>query len=86
MGNICPELSGQNATDRCIETLNSPLCLTIMSTNVSIIIVGAGPTGLSLALSLLRNGISVRIIEKRATFHPGERGAGLQVKYIRFSL
>ncbi|KAF9068403.1 hypothetical protein BDP27DRAFT_1327290 [Rhodocollybia butyracea] len=46
-----------------------------MPTNV--LIVGAGPTGLSLALLLLRNGLSVRIIEKRLQFHPGERGAGI---------
>ncbi|KAJ3502989.1 hypothetical protein NLJ89_g8635 [Agrocybe chaxingu] len=39
--------------------------------------VGAGPSGLVLALSLLRNGVPVRIIEK--TTHPriGQRGAGI---------
>ncbi|KAJ3490071.1 hypothetical protein NLJ89_g11468 [Agrocybe chaxingu] len=42
-----------------------------------ILIVGAGPSGLVLALSLLRNGVPVRIIEK--TTHPriGQRGAGI---------
>lgn len=35
--------------------------------------------GLALALSLLRNGISVRIIEKEAQFIVGQRGCGLMV-------
>ncbi|KAE9394013.1 hypothetical protein BT96DRAFT_1022749 [Gymnopus androsaceus JB14] len=51
-----------------------------MSANV--LIVGAGTTGLSLALSLLRNGLSVRIIEKQLQFHPGERAPGLQPRTL----
>ncbi|KAH8110151.1 FAD binding domain-containing protein [Phellopilus nigrolimitatus] len=41
------------------------------------ILVGAGPAGLALALSLLKNGVAVRIIEKDARNHVGERGAGV---------
>ncbi|EKM55697.1 uncharacterized protein PHACADRAFT_93624, partial [Phanerochaete carnosa HHB-10118-sp] len=41
--------------------------------------VGAGPSGLVLALSLLKNGVSVRIIEKDAEHHRGERGPGIMV-------
>ncbi|KAJ3881576.1 FAD binding domain-containing protein [Lentinula edodes] len=51
-----------------------------MSTNV--LIVGAGPSGLALALLLLRNGLSVRIVEKQLQFHPGERGAGIQPRTL----
>ncbi|KAJ4474895.1 monooxygenase [Lentinula aciculospora] len=51
-----------------------------MPTNV--LIVGAGPTGLALALLLLRSGLSVRIIEKQLQFHPGERGAGIQPRTL----
>ncbi|KAJ3971607.1 FAD binding domain-containing protein [Lentinula raphanica] len=51
-----------------------------MSTNV--LIVGAGPTGLALALLLLRNGLTVRIIEKQFRFHPGERGSGIQPRTL----
>ena len=40
--------------------------------------VGAGPTGLVLALSLLKNGIKVRIINKAHTYHNASRGAGMQ--------
>ncbi|KAJ3761767.1 FAD binding domain-containing protein [Lentinula raphanica] len=51
-----------------------------MSTNV--LIVGAGPTGLALALLLLQNGLTVRIIEKQSRFHPGERGSGIQPRTL----
>ncbi|KAF9263188.1 hypothetical protein L218DRAFT_1077428 [Marasmius fiardii PR-910] len=43
-----------------------------------VLIVGAGPTGLSLALVLLTNGIPVRIIRKETTFAVGNRGSGVQ--------
>ncbi|KZT05394.1 monooxygenase [Laetiporus sulphureus 93-53] len=45
--------------------------------STSVLVVGAGPVGLVLALSLLRNGISVRIIERERTPRPGQRGAGI---------
>ncbi|KAJ3761769.1 FAD binding domain-containing protein [Lentinula raphanica] len=51
-----------------------------MSTNV--LIVGAGPTGLALALLFLRSGLTVRIIEKQSRFHPGERGSGIQPRTL----
>jgi 2-polyprenyl-6-methoxyphenol hydroxylase-like FAD-dependent oxidoreductase len=41
--------------------------------------VGSGPAGLALALSLLKNGTSVRIVEKDEQHHHGERGAGIMV-------
>lgn len=41
--------------------------------------VGAGPVGLVLALTLLKNGISVRIIDKEQKPHLGQRGAGIMV-------
>ncbi|EEB99765.1 hypothetical protein MPER_00475, partial [Moniliophthora perniciosa FA553] len=40
--------------------------------------VGAGPSGLALALSLLRNGVPVRIINKQLKHGVGQRGAGIQ--------
>ena len=41
--------------------------------------VGAGPSGLVLALSLRKNGIPVRIIDKEPLPRLGERGAGIHV-------
>ncbi|KAK1230734.1 hypothetical protein PQX77_006184 [Marasmius sp. AFHP31] len=43
----------------------------------STLIVGAGPSGLSLALSLLKNGVPVRIVEKRPNYPIGQRGPGI---------
>ncbi|PFH50935.1 hypothetical protein AMATHDRAFT_3453 [Amanita thiersii Skay4041] len=42
-----------------------------------ILIVGAGPTGLALALALRHNDILVRIIDKKPTHPIGQRGAGI---------
>lgn len=44
--------------------------------------VGAGPAGLVLALSLLKNGVTVRIIDKAPEFHVGSRGAGMMVSLV----
>ncbi|KAL5527177.1 hypothetical protein ACEPAG_5968 [Sanghuangporus baumii] len=43
-----------------------------------VLIVGAGPTGLVLALSLLKNGVRVRIVDKATQHHVLSRGAGVQ--------
>ncbi|KAL0064071.1 hypothetical protein AAF712_009037 [Marasmius tenuissimus] len=40
------------------------------------------PTGLALALLLLRNGLSVRIIEKNTHFARGQRGAGIMPRTL----
>lgn len=41
--------------------------------------VGAGPVGLTAALALAKNGVTLRIIEKQSTVAIGQRGAGLAV-------
>ena len=54
----------------------------IDSPNSKLIVVtqaGAGPTGLVLGLTLLQNGIQVRIIDRDPNRRPGHRGFGLQV-------
>ncbi|EJC99073.1 uncharacterized protein FOMMEDRAFT_161305 [Fomitiporia mediterranea MF3/22] len=48
----------------------------------NVLIVGSGPAGLVLALSLLKNGIPVRIIEKDAQHHNGERGSGISPRTL----
>jgi len=46
--------------------------------------VGAGPSGLILTLSLLQNGIAVRIIDKELTHRIGAKGAGIAVRLFLF--
>jgi 2-polyprenyl-6-methoxyphenol hydroxylase-like FAD-dependent oxidoreductase len=43
-----------------------------------VLVVGAGPTGLTLAVDLARRGVSLRIVEKDAAFAVGSRGRGMQ--------
>ncbi|KZT72290.1 monooxygenase [Daedalea quercina L-15889] len=43
-----------------------------------VLVAGAGPAGLTIALTLLKNGVPVRIINKEPTFHKEQRGLGLQ--------
>ncbi|KAI5121033.1 hypothetical protein M0805_008609 [Coniferiporia weirii] len=47
-----------------------------------VLVVGAGPAGLILALALLKNGVSVRIIEKDSQIHTGERGSGIMPRIL----
>nr|GAT45163.1 predicted protein [Mycena chlorophos] len=53
-----------------------------MSGNPSVLIAGAGPTGLVLALILLKSGISVRIIDKELTHRVGSKGSGIQPRTL----
>ncbi|MCY0937538.1 FAD-dependent oxidoreductase [Streptomyces sp. H34-S4] len=45
---------------------------------LDVVVVGAGPTGLTLACDLARRGIKVRILESRSAPHRESRGKGLQ--------
>jgi FAD binding domain len=42
-----------------------------------VVIAGAGPTGLTLAIDLARRGVAVRIVDRAATPFVGSRGEGL---------
>ncbi|MFE3762097.1 FAD-dependent oxidoreductase, partial [Streptomyces sp. NPDC059104] len=42
-----------------------------------VLIVGSGPTGLTLACELARSGVAVRVIEGRGAPHRESRGKGL---------
>ncbi|MGW6279569.1 FAD-dependent monooxygenase [Kribbella sp. NPDC055071] len=45
---------------------------------MNVLIAGAGPTGLTLAIDLARRGVDVRLIDKATEFFDGSRGDGLQ--------
>ncbi|KAL4263212.1 Rifampicin monooxygenase-like protein [Pleurotus pulmonarius] len=48
----------------------------------SVLVVGAGPTGLVLAISLALNGVKVRVIEKDTACKVGQRGAGIHPRSL----
>src|SRR6185437_14733720 len=50
--------------------------------NTDIIIIGAGPTGLSLACQLIRYGIDFVVIEKNATVTPYSKAIGVQARTL----
>jgi 2-polyprenyl-6-methoxyphenol hydroxylase-like FAD-dependent oxidoreductase len=47
-----------------------------------VMIAGAGPTGLTLAVEVSRRGIPVRIVDKASAFSAGSRGDGLQPRTL----
>ncbi|WP_330180004.1 FAD-dependent monooxygenase [Nocardia sp. NBC_01503] len=47
-----------------------------------VLIAGAGPTGLTLAIDLARRGIAVRIVDHADTFFDGSRGDGIQPRTL----
>ncbi|KAI0784349.1 FAD binding domain-containing protein [Abortiporus biennis] len=47
-----------------------------------VLIVGSGPAGLVLALTLAQNRIPLRIIEKRGEYHQSQRGAAIQARSL----
>ena len=49
---------------------------------LTVLIVGAGPTGLTLALELARRGVSFRLIEAAPGPQPGSRGKGIQPRTL----
>jgi 2-polyprenyl-6-methoxyphenol hydroxylase-like FAD-dependent oxidoreductase len=51
-------------------------------TTKQVLIAGAGPTGLTLAIELARRGVGVRIAEKAETFFMGSRGDGMQPRTL----
>ncbi|KAF8868701.1 FAD binding domain-containing protein [Mucidula mucida] len=47
-----------------------------------ILIAGAGPTGLVLAISLLKQGVPVRLIDKGSTYRVGYKGSGIMPRSL----
>jgi 2-polyprenyl-6-methoxyphenol hydroxylase-like FAD-dependent oxidoreductase len=50
--------------------------------DVDVLIIGSGPTGLTLACELARSGLSFRILEASAGPQPGSRGKGIQPRTL----
>ena len=51
-------------------------------TQTDVLVVGAGPTGLTLACDLARRGVAVRIIDQAPQFPSGSRGKGLSPRSL----
>jgi 2-polyprenyl-6-methoxyphenol hydroxylase-like FAD-dependent oxidoreductase len=51
-------------------------------TSADVLIVGAGPTGLTLACELARRGIAIRVIDRSPEFHHQSRGKGVQPRSL----
>ena len=52
----------------------------------TVLIAGAGPTGLTLACELARRGIGFRLIEAVPGPQPGSRGKGIQPRTLEVSV
>ncbi|WP_042377664.1 FAD-dependent monooxygenase [Streptacidiphilus melanogenes] len=50
--------------------------------DTDVLIVGAGPTGLTLAADLARRGVDARLVERADALFPGSRGKGLQPRTL----
>ncbi|MEV6560711.1 FAD-dependent monooxygenase [Nocardia sp. NPDC051756] len=53
-----------------------------MTKDLPVLIVGAGPTGLTLGCELARRGIECLVVDKAAGLFPGSRGKGLQPRTL----
>ncbi len=53
-----------------------------MTENINVLIVGAGPTGLTLAVDLARRGVTFRIVDQATEPSGGAKGKGLQPRTL----
>src|SRR5580693_4767377 len=51
-------------------------------TQTDVLVVGAGPTGLTLACDLARRGVAVTIVDRAPEFPRGSRGKGLSPRSL----
>ena len=51
-------------------------------TRTDVLVMGAGPTGLTLACDLARRGVAVRIVDRLPEFPQGSRGKGLSPRSL----
>jgi 2-polyprenyl-6-methoxyphenol hydroxylase-like FAD-dependent oxidoreductase len=74
-------MSGTNAAEPSTPERNNPTEPSEPS-EPSVLIVGAGPTGLTLAVELARSGVSFRLIETAPGPQSGSRGKGIQPRTL----
>ncbi|SDC93575.1 2-polyprenyl-6-methoxyphenol hydroxylase [Geodermatophilus telluris] len=56
--------------------------MTPVTTDTDVLVVGAGPTGLTLACDLHRRGVDCRVLDRAVTPHVRSRGKGLQPRSL----
>ena len=53
-----------------------------MTTDADVLVVGAGPTGLALAVDLRRRGVDVRLVDRLPGVRRRSRGKGVQPRTL----
>jgi 2-polyprenyl-6-methoxyphenol hydroxylase-like FAD-dependent oxidoreductase len=53
-----------------------------MGMETDVLVVGAGPTGLTLGIDLARRGVDALVVEREEGLFPGSRGKGLQPRTL----
>ncbi len=56
--------------------------MTTVTTDTDVLVVGAGPTGLTLACDLRRRGVDCTVVDRATTHHTRSRGKGLQPRSL----
>jgi 2-polyprenyl-6-methoxyphenol hydroxylase-like FAD-dependent oxidoreductase len=56
--------------------------MVVVMTDIDVLIAGGGPTGLTLAIQLARQGVSFRLVDKAEQFFLGSRGDGIQPRTL----
>src|SRR5262249_47902562 len=59
-----------------------PYPASMANRDVQVLIVGGGPTGLTLACDLARRGVPFRIVDKASSYFIGSKGKGLQPRIL----
>ncbi|MEU3505163.1 FAD-dependent monooxygenase [Streptomyces hundungensis] len=60
----------------------APPVLPALPDTTDVLVVGAGPTGLALAIDLARRGVPALLVEKSDRLFPGSRGKGVQPRTL----
>jgi 2-polyprenyl-6-methoxyphenol hydroxylase-like FAD-dependent oxidoreductase len=81
-GGHCPFTSGSCAAARQPRLVARSGLENGITNKPDVLIAGAGPTGLTLAIDLARRGVNCRIIDKSPSYFPGSRAKGLMPRTL----